>query len=208
MGSRKKARLAQRRITGTPLKIAIVTDPASNGAGVDLTRDVELVKASVLYADEIELVSLGAVMLAGIAHVAEGGQAGVLALLTSLDDETVRTITGGAELPTDWREALTLISNPAVAQLPGFAELAQQMVEGLAEPQRMLAEVAERQIIDSGPTQERADPGRVVVRDAGSVGRAPGADDAAVGQQIAQAPVCTRRLPHRAAVGGGASRCA
>ncbi len=112
MGSRKKARLAQRRIAGMPLKIAIVTDPASTGSGVDLTRDVELVKASVLYADEIELVSLGAVMLAGIIQVADGGHAAVLSLLTSLDDETARMLTQGSALPDNWRELVAMMFAP------------------------------------------------------------------------------------------------
>ena len=95
-----------------PLKIAIVTDPASTGSGVDLTRDVELVKASVLYADEIELVSLGAVMLAGIIQVADGGHAAVLSLLTSLDDETARMLTQGSALPDNWRELVAMMFAP------------------------------------------------------------------------------------------------
>jgi hypothetical protein len=36
MGSRKKARLRQRRAAGEPLKVAIVTAPSSGSSGVSL----------------------------------------------------------------------------------------------------------------------------------------------------------------------------
>ena len=154
VSSKKRARLAKRRIAGVPLKIAIVTDPASTGSSVDLSRDVELVKASVLYADEVELVSLGAVMLASIVQMAEGGPESMLSLFTSIDDETLRHFgQDDAELPANWRQLVAQVSDPAFAHMPGMAEIGDQMRDGLAEPMRMVAELAEQQITDSGAAE-------------------------------------------------------
>src|SRR5512142_3052128 len=60
--------------SGGRMKLAIVTYPASGRDGPLLAKDVELVRASILYADEIELVSIGAFMIASVAQLATGDQ--------------------------------------------------------------------------------------------------------------------------------------
>ena len=117
MGSRKRDRLKQRRAAGATLKVAVVTAPSSDASGVSLARDVELLKASALYADEIELVSLGAVMIAGVAQLAGGDDQAVLALLSGLDEGTLRHLGGGKEMPENWRDVLALLSRPEAMRI-------------------------------------------------------------------------------------------
>lgn len=149
MGSRKKDRLKQRRAAGTPLKIAVVTAPSSGSSGVSLARDVELVKASALYADEIELVSVGAVMIAGAAQLAGGGDQALLALLAALDDDTLRHL-GGKDMPANWRDVLALLSRPEALRHPEVAELARGLRASMAEAQAGLAGTVEQMLVDSG----------------------------------------------------------
>jgi hypothetical protein len=150
MGSRKKARLRQRRAAGEPLKVAIVTAPSSGSSGVSLTRDVELVKAAALYADEIELVSVGAVMIAGAAQLAGGGHQALLALMGSLDDDTLHHLGGGKDMPANWREVLAVLSRPDASLPPGAAELARGLRASMAEAQENLAGTVEKMLVDSG----------------------------------------------------------
>lgn len=148
MGSRKRARLAERRAAVTPMRLAIVTAPSSSSDGVSLARDVELVKASVLYADEIELVSIGAVMLAGMAEWA-GSDNAAMTLISSLDDQTLGMLSGGS-MPDNWRETLALLSHPAVAGMPEVAPILAQWREMTQQSQAEIARVAEEQLVASG----------------------------------------------------------
>lgn len=150
MGSRKRDRLKQRRAAGTPLKVAVVTAPSSDASGVSLARDVELVKASALYADEIELVSVGAVMIAGAAQLAGGGDQALLALMASLDDDTLRHLGGGKDMPANWRDVLALLSRPEAMRHPEVAELARGLRASMAEAQAGLAGTVEQMLVDSG----------------------------------------------------------
>lgn len=150
MASRKKERLRQRRAAPTPLKVAIVTAPSSNGSGVSLARDVELVKACALYADQIELVSVGAVMIAGAAQLADGGEQGLLALMGSLDDDTLRHLGGGKDMPDNWREVLSLLSRHNATLPPQAAELARGLRASMAEVQTGFAGTVEKMLVESG----------------------------------------------------------
>lgn len=150
MGSRKKDRLKHRRAAGTPLKVAIVTAPSSDASGVSLARDVELVKASALYADEIELVSVGAVMIAGVAQLASGGDQAMLALLGGLDDDTLRHLGGGKDMPENWRDVLAKLSRPEATRRPEVAELARGLRASMAEAQAGLAGTVDQMLVDSG----------------------------------------------------------
>jgi hypothetical protein len=91
-----------------------------------------LVKAALLYADEVQLVSPAAAMLGSMAFVADRGGSGLFEVLQALDDKTLRNI-AGRDLPDNWREllpALGLLSNLNPGQLlavPGLEELAEQV---------------------------------------------------------------------------------
>jgi len=151
MGRGKKERLRQRRAAGTPLKVAIVTAPSSSGAaGVSLARDVELVKASALYADQIELVSVSAVMIAGAAQLAGRGDQTLLGLIGSLDDSTFSQIGGGRELPENWREGLAALSGPPAMRNPAIAGLARDWQTAMAQAQGELAGTVETMLVESG----------------------------------------------------------
>lgn len=149
MGLRKRERLRRRHAGGTPLKVAIVTAPSSDGSGVSLARDVELVKASALYADEIELVSVGAVMIAGAAQLVDGGEQALLAL-ASLDDETMRHLGGGKNMPADWRNVLTLLSRPGAMRHPEAAELRRALSAAMAETRADFSGTVEQMLAESG----------------------------------------------------------
>jgi hypothetical protein len=153
MGSRKKARLRQRRAAGEPLKVAIVTAPSSGASGVSLARDVELVKAAALYADQIELVSIGAVMIAGAAQLAGGGPQALLALMASLDDDTLCHLGGGKDMPANWRQVLAVLSRPDASLPPETAELARALRASMAEAQEGLAGTVEKMLVDGGAAE-------------------------------------------------------
>ena len=150
MGRGKKDRLRQRRGGGTPLKVAIVTAPSFGASGVSLARDVELVKASALYADQIELVSVGAVMIASAAQLAGGGHQALVGLVGSLDDATLRQLGGGQDLPENWREIHALLSGSRALPDPATEELAHLVRSTMAETRVQLAGVVETMMVDSG----------------------------------------------------------
>ena len=144
------------------MKLAIVTYPEPARNGLSLRRDVELVRASILYADEVELVSLGAAIVAGFMQLAAGGESSLFQLLMELDDETIRSI-GGDGFPDGWREILpaallTMRLDPALLRvLPGgggidprFFEKRRGWQRGIEEATRNLDQMAEEMLIQSG----------------------------------------------------------
>lgn len=144
---------------GGRLKLAVVTYPGLDTDGPSLARDVELVRASILYADEIELISPGAAMLASVLRLAETGSSGLLALLGALDDDTVQHL-GGENLPKNWREivpaaALAAQLNPAVLRaLPGGDQIDsnafQSLLEGWQSATGQFQDVAQAMFEQSG----------------------------------------------------------
>lgn len=88
------------------LKIVVATHPAGGGADVpvDLEADVRLVRSALLYADEVELLSPGAMMMASVQAVAQSGSAGMLAVLASLDDQTLDYLSSGRDRYFDVNE--------------------------------------------------------------------------------------------------------
>lgn len=124
------------------------TYPTSQETGPSLARDVELVRASILYADEIELVSLGAVMLAGVAKFAEGDESDVFALISALDDETIRSL-GGEGLAADQRTMLPAAM--AALQLdPALSEQMDQLRRAVRDAAAELRLAVENMVVQSG----------------------------------------------------------
>jgi hypothetical protein len=130
--ARRAAAAASQLTNPRPLKVVIATTPHRGSDGPSLQRDITLVKAALLYADEVELVSPGAAMLGSMAFVAGRGEAGILEVLQAIDDSALRHLVG-RDLPDNWRElmpALELLSDLDPAQLlavPGLEELAEQL---------------------------------------------------------------------------------
>lgn len=117
-----------------PLRITIATYPESDSGGISLARDVDLVKAAVLYADEVELMSAGASMLTAMRELADAGAIGLAQVLATLDDDTVRFV-GGGNLPDNWRESLlpamvVMSLEPDVLRsLPGGDEITEDQLD-------------------------------------------------------------------------------
>lgn len=148
----RRNRTRRTRSSAQQLSVAVVTYPASIPGGVSLRKDVELVRAAILYADEVQLVSLGAVTLAGVLQLASGDGTELLALLASLDDATVEAL-GGGTLPAGWRELLqampALASGPVLDAL-GLGAEKRQFLEGMASSADQMRETAERMLRESG----------------------------------------------------------
>lgn len=98
-------------LSEAPIKVAIATTPqSSSGDRRALDQDTELTKAALLYADEVELVSLGVSMFDELRQIIDAGELGGFGLLASLDDELIEylaTRDGSANtLPPDWRQTI------------------------------------------------------------------------------------------------------
>jgi len=133
------------------MKVAVVTYPSSMPGGVSLASDVELVRASILYADQIELISPGAVMLASVLQMGAGDDAHLLEVMASLDDDTLRTL--GGDLPDNWREllpVLTTMMKTPVLDAFGMAGTREELVQGFEAVHDQLRDIAERMLTESG----------------------------------------------------------
>ncbi|WP_156409861.1 hypothetical protein [Nocardioides sp. Soil796] len=98
-------------LSESPIKVAIATSPQSSATDRrPLDQDTELTKAALLYADEVELVSLGVSMFDELRQVIDAGELGEYGLLASLDDDTINYLAtrggSGNTLPPNWRETL------------------------------------------------------------------------------------------------------
>jgi len=92
----------------------VATSPTAAEGGRFLAHDLELVRASLLYADSVELLSPAALMVGGVAAVHHAGPEALIEVLGSLDDETLARFGDGN--PQELRE--TLRAYQALASLP------------------------------------------------------------------------------------------
>ena len=84
------------------------------GSDHGVHHEIELVKASLLYADTVEVLSLGNQMVREINNFAGGDGHSMWALLGSLDDETLRHL--GPDLDVDtFRQILPLLTTDPAA---------------------------------------------------------------------------------------------
>lgn len=136
-----------------PVTVTIVTYPNTDEQGrITVRSDVDLVKAALLYADRVELVSVSSSLLTSLMTFSEGGEDALVALLSELPDENVRAL-GGAKLPENWREILPFVvplMRSPMAESLGLGDTArefQSMMDGvLPEIQR----IAEGMVADAG----------------------------------------------------------
>lgn len=90
---RRDRKRTKETLSEAPIKVAIATTPqTSTGDRRALDQDTELTKAALLYADEVELVSLGMSMFDELRQVIDAGEMGGYGLLASLDDDTINYI--------------------------------------------------------------------------------------------------------------------
>lgn len=120
-----------------PLKIVVAAVPASNGPS--LSNEVELVRAAILYADEIELVSPAAEMVNSVVNLAEGDIYGLFSVLAGLPDNVLQFIgNGNSPLPLNWREVLPAalfaiqMGPDRLQRLPGGDQITQAQLDQIA----------------------------------------------------------------------------
>lgn len=134
------------------MTVSIVTTPTLDDAGVSLQGDIDLVKVALLYADKVELISMSASMIGSVTAVADGGIDGLLALMASLDNGSIRHLAGGTDLPDGWRELLPVMVG--LAGTPIGEEIGlPRFDEDLAGVQAQLSEVAEDLVEKSGASE-------------------------------------------------------
>ena len=87
---RKREQRALRREArnlGTGLELLVAPSPTSGPGAKFLDRDLSLIRAGLLYADRVELLSPSALMLSGVASISD--PTAMIALLNQLDADTL-----------------------------------------------------------------------------------------------------------------------
>jgi hypothetical protein len=149
---RRARREGRSRTPKQPLTIAIVTHPSSRpDSAVSIHDDVDLVRASVLYADHVELVSLSAWMLASQAQMAYGDGTELLEMIGGLDEQTLVYL--GADWSDDEQELVrqlpVLLNSPALDRL-GFGGQRRALKAEMEKAQSGLQGTIEKLLEKSG----------------------------------------------------------
>jgi hypothetical protein len=159
---RRERRRTKETLSEAPIKVAIATTPQSGKAGRRaLDQDTELTKAALLYADEVELVSLGVSMFDELRQIIDAGEMGGYGLLASLDDDTINYLAtrSGSEntLPPNWRETLAaaLTVPPEALEALGIegADQLRELHEMAAEHGRRTQEDMANLLDEQGATE-------------------------------------------------------
>ena len=138
-----------------PVTISIVTFPTANEGGPSIAVDVDLVKASLLYADKVELISWGASMLSSVAALGAGGREALLELFFSMSDADIAS-TPGNRMPPNWREEVTAFLEASEAGLlrdPTMRAKADEFEAMLDDSVVRMRAIAEGMLERSGASQ-------------------------------------------------------
>ncbi len=103
---RRDRRRTAQTVVGTHL--AVITAIANNGQTLNFQHEVDLVKASVLYADDVEILSLGSQMIRQMNEFAAGDSMNLWGLLAGLDDDTLRYLNPDLD-PEQLRQLIPLL---------------------------------------------------------------------------------------------------
>jgi hypothetical protein len=152
----------------TRTHLAVITGIDNTTNGVSVRREVELVKASLLYADTVEVLSLANQMVRELHRFAAGEPVNLWALLLSLDDDTLRHLGYDGDLDT-LRQLLPLMatldpdemrslaaSDPALREFTELADVLEQGRTKADETMAQLRDVYETMRIDSGVAELEA----------------------------------------------------
>jgi len=160
---RRERKRSKETLSEAPIKVAIATTPqTSSGDRRALDQDTELTKAALLYANEVELVSLGISMFDELRQVIDAGELGGYGLLASLDDDTINYLAtrGGtkrSELPSDWREMIgaALTTSPEALESLGVegADTLREFQETAAEHGRRMQDDLTSLLEEQGATE-------------------------------------------------------
>lgn len=202
--SRRERVRAERTTKARPadgLKIVIATSPQRTSAGPSVAGDVRLVRSALMYADHVELISPGALMIAALASMATQPTEAAFGILATTDEGVLRHL--GFE--GDIAEMRAVLS-----QVKAFHDLprAQRRAALGAERSRQLREMVEEMVSkfrdgETGIEAVAADlweragaPDLAVAADAGLLSIATDAFslESPIDQQVAQYSDTLRRL--------------
>lgn len=113
---REQERREQVRNQPWPLEVCIATSPGSIGRSLSLKQDIDRVRSALLYADHIELISPGAVMLASVMQLGVASESELLDLMVGLSAAGVLNAGGGTDLDPESRDQVAAIA--ALLRLP------------------------------------------------------------------------------------------
>jgi hypothetical protein len=146
----------------------VVTGLDNTTNGVSVRREIELVKASLLYADTVEVLSLGNQMVRELHRFAAGEPINLWALMLSLDDDTLRYLGYDGDIGT-LRQVLPLLlsldpevlrfgaaGDPDMRELAELADILDNGHAGAASAMAEMREVYEKLRVDSGVAELEA----------------------------------------------------
>ena len=156
---RDEAARSSSSLTATgPLNVSIVTSPNSDMEKL-LVSDLELIRSSILYADTIDLVSVGATMMRAVEALRSEGVGGMVRLLAALGDDDLQRMGTTIDDP-DWRQYAPVLGQirdleEAFRSLPvdvptEFVTGLRAAADGMAVPAALLEEVASDMLEKSG----------------------------------------------------------
>lgn len=141
--------------------LAVIAGIKSNAQGPDLRQEVELVKASLLYADTIEVLSIGGVAVRQMLEFSKQDPSAMWQLLASLDDSTLEHL--GVPDAAQARAVLPLLgsldpdgvrtlaeASPELAPLEQLAEGLEQAQAGAGGSMRQMRALVEQMSEASG----------------------------------------------------------
>lgn len=141
--------------------LAVIAGIKSNAQGPDLRKEVELVKASLLYADTIDVLSIGGVAVRQMLEFSKQDPSVMWQLLASLDDSTLEHL--GVPDVAQARAVLPLLglldpdgvrtlaeASPELAPLEQVAEELEQAQAGAGESLRQMRALFEHMSEASG----------------------------------------------------------
>jgi len=120
----------------TRFNVAIVTAPYVATDRVFLRRDLRLVRAAIMYADHVQLISPGAQMIQQIAPLRNATGRDAAVMLRSLDDTTIAYLSDGEGLPEGWQDALDLLLRFDAQQWDAWGEVTGTNLGELGEIRR------------------------------------------------------------------------
>jgi hypothetical protein len=109
--SNRRNRLGRRRPSLGNVRASVVVAPESGIVGPSLTKEAELVRASILYADDVELVSINAELLHDVSHTHSSLVGNPSILLADLNDSELAKM--GVGDPIAFRAQLPSLSAAA-----------------------------------------------------------------------------------------------
>lgn len=115
--------------------VAVISGIRSSPAGPDVHKEVELVKASLLYADTIEILSVGGIAVRQMVEFTKQSPDELWHLLASLDDSTLRHL-GVGEVGR-FKSLLPMVTSMHPDQLRAWAQVSSELAP-LAELAVML----------------------------------------------------------------------